>query len=222
VVGNEADFLAVLLAGDAQAEAAGFLKPETIATDATRSFVAFAPLGVVLAVMPWNFPFWQVLRFACAALAAGNAALLKHSPDVTGCALAIEELARVDQSFAITVAAHTSLGTMPIALFGSDEQRRTWLPALASGERLAAFGLTEPGAGSDAGATRTTARLEGGDWVIDGSKALRAAIDAVFGAKHPVLWICPLAMIALCALGGIVPALKAYRTPVAETLAPLS
>jgi short-chain 2-methylacyl-CoA dehydrogenase len=90
--------------------------------------------------------------------------------DTLAYAIAIEELARVDQSFAITVAAHTSLGTMPIALFGSDEQRRRWLPPLASGERLAAFGLTEPGAGSDAGATRTTARQDGGEWVIDGSK----------------------------------------------------
>jgi alkylation response protein AidB-like acyl-CoA dehydrogenase len=90
--------------------------------------------------------------------------------DTLAYAIAIEELARVDQSFAITVAAHTSLGTMPIALFGTDEQRRRWLPPLASGERLAAFGLTEPGAGSDAGATRTTGRLDGGEWVIDGSK----------------------------------------------------
>ena len=73
-------------------------------------------------------------------------------------------------SFAITVAAHTSLGTIPILRFGSDEQRQRWLPPLASGERLAAFGLTESGAGSDAGATRTTARLEEGEWVIDGSK----------------------------------------------------
>jgi alkylation response protein AidB-like acyl-CoA dehydrogenase len=90
--------------------------------------------------------------------------------DTLAYAIAIEELARVDQSFAITVAAHTSLGTQPINLFGSDEQRRRWLPQLASGRRLAAFGLTEPGAGSDAGATRTTARLEGDEWVIDGAK----------------------------------------------------
>ena len=76
----------------------------------------------------------------------------------------------MDSSFAITVAAHTSLGTMPIHLFGSDEQKQRWLPDLASGRRLAAFGLTEAGAGSDAGATRTSARLEDGSWVIDGSK----------------------------------------------------
>jgi short/branched chain acyl-CoA dehydrogenase len=90
--------------------------------------------------------------------------------DTLAYAIAIEELARVDQSFAITVAAHTSLGTQPINLFGTDEQKRQWLPQLASGRRLAAFGLTEPGAGSDAGATRTTARLDGSEWVVDGSK----------------------------------------------------
>jgi short/branched chain acyl-CoA dehydrogenase len=90
--------------------------------------------------------------------------------DTLAYAIAIEELARVDQSFAITVAAHTSLGTQPINLFGTDEQKAKWLPQLASGRRLAAFGLTEAGAGSDAGATRTTARLEDGEWVVDGAK----------------------------------------------------
>jgi short/branched chain acyl-CoA dehydrogenase len=90
--------------------------------------------------------------------------------DTLAYAIAVEELARIDSSFAITVAAHTSLGTMPIHLFGSDEQRARWLPDLAAGRRLAAFGLTEAGAGSDAGATRTSARLESGSWVIDGSK----------------------------------------------------
>ncbi|WP_062642700.1 aldehyde dehydrogenase family protein [Streptomyces maremycinicus] len=69
-----------------------WLADHEIASGASRSWLSYEPLGVVFAVMPWNFPFWQVLRFACAALAAGNAALLKHSPDVTGCALAIEEL----------------------------------------------------------------------------------------------------------------------------------
>jgi short/branched chain acyl-CoA dehydrogenase len=85
-------------------------------------------------------------------------------------ALAIEELARVDSSVAITVAAHTSLGTWPIYAFGSDEQKRAWLPKLCAGETLAAFGLTEPEAGSDAGNTRTTATLDDGHWTINGSK----------------------------------------------------
>jgi short/branched chain acyl-CoA dehydrogenase len=90
--------------------------------------------------------------------------------DTLSYAIAIEELTRVDSSVAITVAAHTSLGTMPIYLFGSEEQRREWLPDLASGRRLAAFGLTEPGAGSDAGATQTRAELRDGEWVIEGAK----------------------------------------------------
>jgi len=90
--------------------------------------------------------------------------------DTLSYAIAIEELTRVDSSVAITVAAHHSLGSLPIYYFGSDEQKREWLPDLASGRKLAAFGLTEAGAGSDAGATRTIARLENGEWVIDGSK----------------------------------------------------
>jgi short-chain 2-methylacyl-CoA dehydrogenase len=90
--------------------------------------------------------------------------------DTLSYAIAVEELTRIDSSVAITVAAHHSLGTLPIYYFGNDEQKRAWLPELASGKKLAAFGLTEASAGSDAGATRTTARLEGGEWVIDGSK----------------------------------------------------
>jgi short-chain 2-methylacyl-CoA dehydrogenase len=90
--------------------------------------------------------------------------------DTLSYALVIEELARVDSSVGITVAAHTSLGTHPIYAFGSDEQRRDWLPELCSGRKLGAFGLTEPEAGSDAGNTQTTARLEDGEWVINGSK----------------------------------------------------
>jgi short-chain 2-methylacyl-CoA dehydrogenase len=90
--------------------------------------------------------------------------------DTLAYALAIEELTRIDSSVAITVAAHHSLGTLPIYYFGSEEQRKQWLPDLASGKKLAAFGLTEPDAGSDAGATRTTARLDDGEWVVDGSK----------------------------------------------------
>lgn len=90
--------------------------------------------------------------------------------DTLSYAIAVEELTRVDSSVAITLAAHTSLGTMPIYLFGSAAQKAEWLPPLASGRRLAAFGLTEPGAGSDAGATRTTADLVDGQWVVNGSK----------------------------------------------------
>ena len=90
--------------------------------------------------------------------------------DTLSYAIAVEELTRVDSSVAITVAAHTSLGTMPILLFGSEEQKQQWLPDLASGKKLAAFGLTEPDAGSDAGSSRTRAELRDGDWVIDGSK----------------------------------------------------
>jgi short-chain 2-methylacyl-CoA dehydrogenase len=90
--------------------------------------------------------------------------------DALSYAIAIEELTRIDSSVAITVAAHHSLGTLPILYFGNDEQKREWLPQLASGQKLAAFGLTEPGAGSDAGATRTTAELRDGQWIINGSK----------------------------------------------------
>ena len=86
--------------------------------------------------------------------------------------LALEELARVDSSVAITLEAGVSLGAMPIYRFGTEEQRRQWLPELCAGERLAAFGLTEPGGGSDIpGGMRTTGRLEDGHWVVDGSKA---------------------------------------------------
>lgn len=90
--------------------------------------------------------------------------------DTLSYALAVEELTRVDSSVAITVCAHTSLGTQPIYLFGDEEQKADWLPKLCAGEALGAFGLTEPEAGSDAGNVRTRARLEDGEWVIDGAK----------------------------------------------------
>ena len=90
--------------------------------------------------------------------------------DTVSYAIAVEELTRVDSSVAITMAAHHSLGTLPIFSFGTVEQKREWLPDLASGKKLAAFGLTEPEAGSDAGATRTRAELSDGEWVINGSK----------------------------------------------------
>jgi short-chain 2-methylacyl-CoA dehydrogenase len=90
--------------------------------------------------------------------------------DTLAYALAVEELTRIDSSVAITLCAHTSLGTQPIHLFGSERQQREWLPQLCSGAKLGAFGLTEPEAGSDAGNTRTRARLHDGEWAIDGSK----------------------------------------------------
>src|SRR5580700_7196642 len=115
--------------------------------------------------------------------------------DTLAYALAVEELTRIDSSVAITLCAHTSLGTQPVYLFGSEEQKREWLPRLCSGERLGAFGLTEPDAGSDAGNTRTRARLDGGEWVVDGAKQFitnagteisgMVCITAVTGAATP-------------------------------------
>src|SRR5580693_5652075 len=90
--------------------------------------------------------------------------------DFLALCLAIEELARVDSSVAITLEAAVGLGSMPVYRFGTEEQKQQWLPSLCSGEALAAFGLTEPGGGSDAGHPRTTARLDD-EWVINGTKA---------------------------------------------------
>src|ERR1700732_3823476 len=84
--------------------------------------------------------------------------------------LALEELGKVDQSVAITLEAGVSLGAMPVYRFGTEQQKQEWLPRLASGSALGAFGLTEPGGGTDAGATKTTARLDDGHWIINGSK----------------------------------------------------
>jgi butyryl-CoA dehydrogenase len=90
--------------------------------------------------------------------------------DFTSLCVAIEEIGRVDQSMGITLEAAVGLGINPILTFGTDEQKQTWLPDLVSGQTLAGFGLTEPGSGSDAGATGTKAELVGGEWVINGSK----------------------------------------------------
>jgi short-chain 2-methylacyl-CoA dehydrogenase len=108
--------------------------------------------------------------------------------------LAVEELTRVDSSVAITMCAHTSLGTQPIHLFGSEEQKRRYLPDLCAGRKLGAFGLTEPEAGSDAGNTKTRATLEDGEWVINGAKQFitnagtdisgHVAITAVTGSAN--------------------------------------
>src|SRR6476660_2790927 len=85
-------------------------------------------------------------------------------------AIAVEELTRVDSSVAITMCAHTSLGTQPVYLFGSEDQKQRLLPELTTVRKLGAFGLTEPEAGSDAGNTKTRATLDDGEWVIDGAK----------------------------------------------------
>jgi short-chain 2-methylacyl-CoA dehydrogenase len=90
--------------------------------------------------------------------------------DFTSLCVAIEEIGRVDQSMGITLEAAVGLGINPILTYGSDEQKQTWLPDLVAGQTLAGFGLTEPGAGSDAGATRTRAELLEGEWVVDGAK----------------------------------------------------
>ncbi len=90
--------------------------------------------------------------------------------DFTSLCVAIEEVGRVDQSLGITLQAGVGLGINPILTYGTDEQKQRWLPELVAGERLAGFGLTEPGAGSDAGATRTKAELHDGEWVVNGSK----------------------------------------------------
>src|SRR5579862_3003839 len=90
--------------------------------------------------------------------------------DTVSYALAVMEIGRGDASVGITMAAHVSLGASPIYLFGTDAQKRRYLPALAQGEQLWAFGLTEPQAGSDAGATKTTATLADGQWTINGTK----------------------------------------------------
>ena len=129
--------------------------PRAAELDATKSF-PYELVGMLgeLGLMGIPFP---------AEYGGGGADNLSY-------ALAVEELARIDSSVAITMAAHTSLGTMPIYLWGDDAQREEWLPQLCSGQRLAAFGLTEPEAGSDAGNTRTRARLDEGEWVIDGAK----------------------------------------------------
>jgi butyryl-CoA dehydrogenase len=107
--------------------------------------------------------------------------------DYLSLCLAIEELARVDSSVAITLEAGVSLGAMPVFRFGTEEQKQEWLPRLCSGQALGAFGLTEPGGGSDAGATRTSARLEDGEWVIDGTKAF------ITNSGTPISGVCTVA-----------------------------
>lgn len=100
----------------------------------------------------------------------GGSGLAGEDGGFTSLCLAIEEIGRVDQSMGITLEAAVGLGINPILTFGTEEQKKTWLPDLVAGKRLAGFGLTEPGAGSDAGATRTKAVLADGEWVVNGAK----------------------------------------------------
>lgn len=100
----------------------------------------------------------------------GGAGMAGEDGGFTSLCLAIEEIGRVDQSMGITLEAAVGLGINPILTYGTDEQKKTWLPALVAGEQLAGFGLTEPGAGSDAGATKTKAVLDDGEWVVNGAK----------------------------------------------------
>ena len=100
----------------------------------------------------------------------GGAGMAGEDGGFTWLCLAIEEIGRVDQSMGITLEAAVGLGINPILTYGTDEQKQTWLPELVAGDKLAGFGLTEPGAGSDAGATRTKAVLDDGEWVVNGSK----------------------------------------------------
>jgi short-chain 2-methylacyl-CoA dehydrogenase len=131
------------------------VEPAAAELDATKSF----PYEIVAKMAGLG---WMGIPFPEEVGGAGGTSLQY--------AIAVEELTRVDSSVAITLCAHTSLGTQPIYLFGSDEQREQWVPRLCAGEILGAFGLTEPEAGSDAGNTRTQARLKDGEWVIDGAK----------------------------------------------------
>lgn len=100
----------------------------------------------------------------------GGAGMAGEDGGFTSLCLAIEEIGRVDQSMGITLEAAVGLGINPILTYGTDEQKKTWLPELVAGEKLAGFGLTEPGAGSDAGATKTKAVLQDGEWVVNGAK----------------------------------------------------
>ena len=116
--------------------APGWLADEVIDSPAQKSWISYEPLGVVFAVMPWNFPFWQVIRFACAALVAGNAAVLKHSPNVTGCALALEEL--IADAARLSGAPADLMRTLVIA----EADVPATVPGLIADPRIAAVTLT--------------------------------------------------------------------------------
>ena len=117
----------------------------------------------------------------------GGAGLTGEEGGFTSLCLAIEEIGRVDQSMGITLEAAVGLGINPILTFGTEEQKQTWLPDLVAGRTLAGFGLTEPGAGSDAGATKTKAELVDGEWVVNGGQAVHHQLrlrDHLAGDRH--------------------------------------
>src|SRR6266571_8182591 len=110
--------------------------------------------------------------------------------------IAVEEIARIDSSMAITLEAGVGLGANPINQFGTEDQKQRWLVPMCRGEMLGAFGLTEPGGGSDAGSTKTSARLEGGEWVINGSKAF------ITNSGTPISKVCTVTAVTGIAPGG--------------------
>lgn len=158
-----------------------WLADHEVASAAARSWLSYEPLGVVFAVMPWNYPFWQVLRFACAALVAGNAGVLKHSPNVTGCALAIEAL------FADAGAPAGLFSTVVLA----DEQLGAATPRIIGDPRVAAVTLTgSERAGEAVGAAagrflkKSVLELGGSDpFVVLDDAALPAAADAAVKSR---------------------------------------
>ncbi|MEU4222860.1 NAD-dependent succinate-semialdehyde dehydrogenase [Nonomuraea sp. NPDC026600] len=158
-----------------------WLKDHEVPTSAARSWVSYEPLGVVFAVMPWNFPFWQVLRFACAALAAGNAAVLKHSPNVSGCALAIE---------ALLTDAGAPAGLFRALLVAEEDVARL-VPRIIADERVAAVTLTGSeragvavGSAASASLKKSVLELGGSDpFVVLDDADLPAAVDAAVRSR---------------------------------------
>ena len=144
--------------------AESMLKDEMVSTDASRSFVAFQPLGVILAVMPWNFPFWQVFRFAAPSLMAGNVALLKHASNVPGCALAIEEL-------------FTKAG-FPENVFSTLMIPSSMVEAVITNQRVQAVTLTGSGAAGSSVASAAAKHIKKAVLELGGSDAFIVLDDA--------------------------------------------
>lgn len=151
---------------------AGFLAPTPVATEAAKSFVAYEPLGCVLAIMPWNFPYWQVVRFAAPALGAGNAGILKHAPNVTGCAVALEDLFRR--------AGFPEHLLTALILEGHDQ-----VPALIADPRIAAVTLTGSERAGAAVAAEAGRALKKSVLELGGSDPFVVLADADLDAAAP-------------------------------------